>query len=291
MRWCVWTLLVCGVLRGEVPRRYLQRVAEEAQIFSQMAPKVVGQETLEQVALQPSPRFQKRGENPEPKYKTRRILSEYGYSQLQEDRNLHEFRQVLSVDGKQVRKPGKLRETLSMGMQGDADRTKKRLLKEFQSYGLRDAVTDLGQLLLLFLPRQIDNYSFTPVRTQFIGPDRVAVLRYEQKDAGPSMTVFEGKEVVRHKLKGELWVREQDGLPLRVSLEAQRMEKTMPLSYNAVVDYTLSAHGVVLPVRVTYAERVGTLLYVENRFKYADFKLFGASSEVKFTVEESPQKK
>ncbi|MBI3683368.1 MAG: hypothetical protein HY235_23590 [Acidobacteria bacterium] len=270
--------------------RHLLRLAEEAEVFGRMATKVIATETLEQVAYQPPGRFQPRGAKPQITYRTRQIVSEYGFTNFKEDpRNLHELRQVTSVDGQPVKAPAKLRETLSMGLKTDSDRLKKKLLKDFESYGLRDAATDFGQLILLFTRRQQEQYNFRFARTDQTGADRAVVLAFEQKEGDQSMTVFEGRQVMRHKLNGEVWLREEDGLPLRITLKAGRAEKTLERRYEAVVDYQASAHGVVLPAAVTYSEMSGATLMVENRFHYSDFKIFGASSEVKFTAEDPPK--
>jgi hypothetical protein len=100
--------------------------------------------------------------------------------------------------------------------------------------------------------------------------------------------------VVRHQLRGEVWLRQSDGLPLRVTVGAEREavksheDKELVLQYTAIVDYQNSAHGLVLPVAVKYSETVDNLMLIENRFTYSDFKMFGASSEIKFTVEDLP---
>ncbi len=282
---------LAGVCHAETPpnlRDRLLRLAEEAEAFGQMAPEIIGQEHLEQVAAQPLPRFQIRGARQEIPYKTRTIDSEYGFARFSSDgQNLHEVRQVLAVDGRQVKAPGKLRETLSMGLHTDTDKLKKKMLKEFESYGLREAATDFGQLILLFTKRQLDNYSFAPLSGRFLGPDKVMVVSFEQKDGDTAMTVFEGRQVVRHRLKGEVWLRETDGLPLRITLNFNQAEKNFTLVRNASVDYAPSAYGVLLPAALVYSESVAGHLLVENRFRYSDYKKFGASSELKFTVDDS----
>ncbi|HUQ90994.1 MAG TPA: hypothetical protein VM120_04875 [Bryobacteraceae bacterium] len=285
-------LTVCARAADAVPtlEQRLLRLAEEAEAFAATAPKIIGQETLEQVAVLPMPRFQPRGTKPEIPYTSRKLTSEYGFAVFKEDsQNLHEIREVLSVDGRQVKGPGKLRETLSMGLNTDSDRMKKKLLKEFEGYGLREAATDFGQVILLFTKRQLANYTFRPLRTGFIGAERALVVSYEQIQGKSAMTVFEGKLVVKHRLRGELWMRDSDGVPLRITMDVSRLEKNVPLRHLAVVDYQQSAHGIVLPASIIYAEAVGSQVMIENRFRYSGFRMFGASSDVKFTVE-PPQK-
>ncbi|MBS1824441.1 MAG: hypothetical protein JST93_03905 [Acidobacteria bacterium] len=285
-------MLVFALPGAEDPNldKLLLRLAEEAEAFGRSAGKVIGQEELELVAKEPPPRFVQRGVAIEPKFRTRRLVSEYGYTMFQNDQNLHELRQVLSVDGKTVKAPGKLRETLAMGMKGEADRAKRNMLKEFEKYGLKDlANVDFAQAILMFTRRAQENFEFAFLRAEFVGPDRVAVISYEQKEAGgAAMTVFEGKQVVRHRFQGMVYLREQDGLPVRMTLTAMRKEKAYSLEHHASIDYVMSSHGFLLPAAVTYSESVNGVLTIESRATYSDFKIFGASSELKFTVEDPP---
>lgn len=291
----VWlALLVSGALSAKDPsfEKHLLRLAEEAEIFAMLAPKVIGQERLEQVAMEPPPRFRKVDQKIEIPYKRREIVSEYGYTSLKDDpSNMHEIRQVVSVDGKPVKTRAKARETLTMGLRGDNDKLKKRMLKDFEAYGLRDSATDFGQLILLFGKRSQEGLDFKFVRRDYVGPDRVIVLRYEQKEMGSGLTVFEGRRAVQHKLRGELWLAEEDGVPMRITVDANRAsqkagDKELVLKYAAVVDYVPSPHGALLPVSVRYNETLENQLIVENRYRYSDFKIFGASSEIKFTAED-----
>jgi len=282
--------LLAGTLAAAPPtENQLLRLAEEAEAFAQLATQIVGQESMEQILLLPPPRFRQRGEKLVPQFRTRRVVSEYGFSVFQDDGNLHELRQVLQVDGKQVKKPGELRQTLSMGMKGEADRLKKKLLKEFERYGLPQAATDFGQLILLFTKRQIPNYTFDAGATQYQGADQMQVVRYVQKeDDATAVTVFEGKRVVRHRMQGEVWLRVRDGVPLRVTMTAARQDEKekVELRHSAVVDYVVSPYGALLPVSVTYNESIAGTTMMESRSQYSDFKKFGAASELKFTVDE-----
>ena len=292
MRLALICILVMTLRAAEEPSvdKLLLRVAEEAEAFGRAATKVIGQEELEVVALAPQPRFIRRAEPPKPQYRTRRVISEYGFALFPEDQNLHEIRQVLTVDGKTVRKPGKLRETLAMGMKGEVDRAKKAMLKDFERYGLKDSASvDFGQAILMFARRQQDNFIFAYLRDEFVGPDQTAVLSYEQKSEGnAAMTVFEGKQVVRHKFQGLLYVRASDGLPLRLTLDASRKGKDVELTHLASIDYQQSPHGFIVPVSLTYTETVNGQMVSESRARYTDFKVFGASSELKFTVQDAP---
>ncbi len=197
--WFVLGWLMAVELTAAPPsEQQLLRLAEEAEAFARVAPEIIGQEQMEQILLLPPPRFRERGQvAPPPKFRRRRLLSEYGFTIFKDDGNLHELRQVLQVDGKQVKKPGALRQTLSMGMKGEADRLKKKLLKDFEGYGLPQAATDFGQMILLFTKRQIPNYTFDIRQVQYQGADQVHVVAYEQKaEDATAMTVFEAHRVM-----------------------------------------------------------------------------------------------
>src|SRR2546423_6908733 len=87
----------------------LSRVAEEAEILQQNAPKALTTETLQQRTLLPPSRFRPRAGQAalaplKPRLQVREIVSEYSYGALKDSasRNLTEFRQVISVDGRRI---------------------------------------------------------------------------------------------------------------------------------------------------------------------------------------------
>src|SRR5438045_2216492 len=101
----------------------LSRVSEEAEIFQRVAPQTLTEETLSQRSLKPQPRFRPHigtGATTPPKieYFTREIVSEYSFAALRDTPGaLHEFRQVISVDGRPVSTPERARHALSLGLQ------------------------------------------------------------------------------------------------------------------------------------------------------------------------------
>ena len=86
----------------------LSRVAEEAAVFRNVAPQVLAEETLTQRALKAPPRFHPRAGAAATKpiarvRQTREIVSEYSFGAPKDaPDSLHEFRQVVSVDGQPV---------------------------------------------------------------------------------------------------------------------------------------------------------------------------------------------
>ncbi len=291
-----------STLRAQIPpaiESQMRRLAEEAEIFAHLSQKIIGEESLEQVATE-IPRYQpRRPKNgppppePAPKITTRRIVSEYGFTVLKGDPNLHEIRTVQKVDGKTIKSPTKLKDVLAAGAKGDVDKLKKDLLKEFQKHGLKEAALEFGQMLLMFQPRALERFRFQPVRTEFIGADKAIVIAYEQIAGYASFTVFEGKEVMRYAFRGELWLRANDGVPLRITLDTARTQDGNTLRHFGRVDYAMTSYGSLMPVTASYAESIThpnkpPLVFIENRFQYSNYKMFGASSEVKFTAEDAP---
>src|SRR5260370_4168503 len=112
-----------GLAQQPSPPEILSRVAEEAEVFQENAPKALSQETLEQRALMPPSRFRPRigkaaTEIAKPRMQVREIVSEYSVSTLKhsESRNLLEFRQVVSVDDRPFQSAETARHALSLGV-------------------------------------------------------------------------------------------------------------------------------------------------------------------------------
>jgi hypothetical protein len=275
--------------------RALARLAEEAGAFAGAAKKTIGQETLKQRALKRRPRFRIRvGEaarRPVPlEYQNREIVSEYGFTSFEDQpETLHEIRRVVAVDGRKAGAPGGVRETLAFGLASADDRKKKKMLEEFERHGLIGAVINFGQVLALFEKRHLGNFAFRPEGRRLLGAEPALVYSFEQVEGPDSMTIFAGKEVLRRKLQGEVWVREPDYLPLRIVLTGEREVGKHTVSWQGTVDYSMSRFGVLLPVSVVYREESEATLLTENRFEYSDFRQFGAQSDLKFEIETEPR--
>lgn len=273
--------------------RVLLRLAEEAEAFRSAAPSMIAEETLKQRAARRPSRFRPRfGEAaarpPELKYQRREIVSEYGFSMFQESPNvLHEFRQVISVDGRPVRGRDKARQALTTGMRSADDRLKRRLLEDFERHGLVGAATDFGQAILLFDKRRQGNYEFAFAGKQRLGAESAVVYSFRQTE-GVGLTVIEGGKLIRRPLAGEIWTREEDGLPLRIQLVAVREQDGQAIRDEATVDYVMSRHGFLAPAAVTHRQTARGQLVAENIFQYSPFRKFAAEAEIKFT-ETSPE--
>lgn len=276
-------------------REILSRVAEEAEVLQQNAAKAVTTETLEQRALLPPTRFRPRrgtiaADTPQVRIAVREVVSEYSVGALRESesRNLVEFRQVVTVDGRRVRTPESARRTLSMGIQTEDDRIRKRMLQEFASLGLVDIATDYGLILLAFSKRGQGNMVIEPVGESRMGVDDAVVLRWQQTSSAEGQLEFRGRNVARHAMAGDLWVRKSDGLPLRVRAVVEHGDGKRTIRDEASVEYALSVHGFLTPASVVHRHVVDGQLLTENHYRYEAFKLFSADIDIKFTEVTDP---
>ena len=80
----------------------------------------------------------------------------------------------------------------------------------------------------------------------------------------------------RLSVEGEIWVREADGLPLRITMSASDSSADKTLREEATVDYAMSEFGTLLPVETTHRELRSGVEVEENKFTYTEFHRFGA---------------
>lgn len=269
--------------------KILSRVAEEAETLQENITNAVSQETFEQRAVMPPSRFRPRAgtavQNEKPRLQTRQIVSEYSVATIKEtsSRDLHEFRQVVSVDGRTVQSAESARHALSLGVRSEDDRIRKRMLENFAKYGLVDIATDYGLILLEFTKRGLANLDIAAGNTSNIGADTALALAWKQKTDAGGQLEFAGKRTVRQPLEGILWVRASDGLPLRVEAWAAYRDNEHTVADRASVDYVLSSHGFLTPVSVVHRHLIDGRLMTENLYRYQPFKKFSSDAEIKFT--------
>jgi hypothetical protein len=287
------TILLCGWGLTAEPLQtggLLARVAEEADVFYQNAPKTVTRETLAQRAAMPPSRFRPRvGRGavapPRARLEAREIVSEYTVGALRQSDapDLVEFRQVISVDGHTVQSPENARHALSLGMASADDRLRKRMLESFASHGLVDIATDYGLILLAFTRRGMANLEIQPAGEGRIGTDEAAIFRWRQISTEGGALEFHGRKVARRQLQGALWVRRSDGLPLRIQAWMEHTDSGRKVRDEASVDYVMSAHAFLTPVSVIHRHSVDGQVTAENLYRYEPFRLFSADTEVRFT--------
>ena len=274
----------------------LSRVAEEAAVFEQNAPKVLTQETLEQRAMIAQARFHPvagAAVSAEPRMQVREVVSEYSVGALKgsDSRTLVEYRQVIKVDGRPIQSAESARHALSLGVHSEDDRVRKRMLENFAKHGLVDVATDYGIILLAFSKRGQEQMKIEQGGEETLGPETAIVLAWQQTSANSGELEFHGRQVARRALQGNLWVRKSDGLPLRVRAWVEHVEGKHKIRDEGTVDYVMSAHGFVTPASVVHRHSVDGQLMTENSYRYQPFKLFGADTEIKFTETPEPPKK
>ncbi len=287
--------LALNLCAADQTQQMLSRLSEEADAFRRIAPSLLGHETLEQKAHKPKPRFRPRvgkdAQTPPPAvWQDRQVVSEYGFVAFAGDtETLHELRRVVSVDGRPVNAAQKAEESLARIIALKDDQREKELLKEFEKYGLVGAVMDFGPLLMLFTPREIEHFEFSLKGPQLLGASRALVFRYTQIDGPELLTVFEtssgGKpERMPHRMKvqGEIWVRADNFLPLRITVGVGEGQGVKAVREEASVDYSPTAFGTLAPSTVDHKELRGGQLTVQNSFIYSDFHKFGADFEIQF---------
>ncbi|MCX6626870.1 MAG: hypothetical protein NTW28_04470 [Candidatus Solibacter sp.] len=273
----------------------LSRVAEEAEVLQQNAPKSLTLEILEQRALKPATRFRPRlgkaATVPQPpRLVVRQIISEYSVGALKESavQNLTELRQVISVDGRRVQSAERARHALSLGITSPDDRVRKRMLEDFASHGLVDIATDYGIFLLAFSKRGLENMKVAISGEEPVGADPAWVLTWQQTSPDGGVLEFLGNQASRRALQGRLLVRKSDGLPLRIHAWSEHSQAGHTIRDEATVDYVQSPHGFLTPASVVHRHMVDGQVITENLYRYEPFKMFSADAEIKFTELETP---
>jgi hypothetical protein len=289
MRALLVLALASPVWADELTRQVTARLAEEADAFQRLAPKVLATETLHQKALKPPSRFHMRvgdPKQPTPEWREREVVSEYAYASLGGDsQSIHEMRQVITAEGKRVQDPKKAQELLAKVITSNDQERKRELLKEFEKYGLTGEVTDFGQMILLFTPRSIGRFEFVPQGVQMLDNVRTLVFTYKQIDGPEAVTVFDAskQDAARGvRAEGRLWVLADTYLPVRISMLSSSGEGAAALREEATVDYELSRFGVLLPASTLHRELRGGTMVTENHFIYSGFHKFGAASDISF---------
>jgi hypothetical protein len=274
-------MLLCFALvmrADDSTQKLVKRLGDEAAAFQKVAPQLVGRETLHQRALA-APRFKVRVGDAAKQaqagdWKEHEIVSEYAFALL--GQQIHELRQVTSVDGKRVAGETQAQDALAKLITGNDDQRKRRALEQLEKYGLRGGATDFGQILLLFSRANIERYEITAAGPRLMGTVATQVFRYQQLDGPQALTIFRAAATQRLSVQGEIWVREADGLPVRITMTATDSsgDKDKPLREEATVDYAMSAFGTLLPVETTHRELRRGEEVAENKFSYRDFHRF-----------------
>lgn len=253
----------------------LAEVAKVAATFWHLAPEYMARETLNQKALTLPKRRLRAGasaiEPPKPEFGHREIVSYYALSSFRTSPEaLHEFREVVSVDGQTL--PGDAPDRLRNAVATQDDKTKKALFHEFEKSSLTVAATDFGQLILLFTKSSQGKYEFKLRGSGLVGADRALIFDFSQRAGGEALRVAEPGREMREPLTGQIWIREAGFVPLRITLETARHDRSRTIRDDAAVDYEPKADGMVLPASIVYRRFVNGELSVEDVYQYSDWR-------------------
>ena len=259
----------------EQTRSVVARLAREADLFERNAHRFTGVETLRQV--QPAgTRFGKgpRGIITRLPEAVHEIVSEYGYISSDEPGgSLKEVRLVLTIDGFKWKTGKKDLNDLAGRIGAHDAKNPSRSLESYEDYGLRGFLSDAGQLILLFSRGGTEKYEFSFDRGESETTQGASyVYRYQQLDGGQALTIYGGKEPIRQKLHGELWVRTADQLPFRITIDSTHQMYESEVRDVTAVDYDLSHWGILLPARINHQQFVDGQLFVTDDFTYSGFK-------------------
>jgi hypothetical protein len=256
-----------------------QALAEAARVattFWHLAPDYVARETLNQKALTLPKRRLRAGasalEPPTPEFSHREIVSYYALSSFRASPEaLHEFREIVSVDGQNI--PGesgadKFRAILN----GSDDKAKKGLLDRFEKASLAVAATDFGQLILLFTKGNQGKYNFRSGGSALVGADRALIVDFSQSGGAEALRVSEPGKEIREPLTGQIWIREAGFMPIRITLRTAHLERSKTIRDEARVDYEPKTDGMILPVSVVYRRFVNDDLHVEAIYRYSEWQ-------------------
>jgi len=280
--------LFCAVvLQAQTPGElgdYLDALARTAATFATTAPGLMASETLDQrgrrgfieILRGRKNRIRRLDVSLPAEFRTHHVVSKYELAAVGEERALHETRAIESVDGRDETEWNGPRHALTEGLASPDDDTKRILLENLDREQLEGAATDFGLVMLLFQKRFQKDYDFAPGSAQILADEPVAVLAYRQIAGSRGVTVFRDRTVEREPASGEIWFREADMLPIRITMNSvETLSKKYTVRTAATVDYTPSPFGLA-PEKVSEKQflrgsAAEESLLVENEFRYSGY--------------------
>jgi hypothetical protein len=264
-------------LRAQTPpdlNECLDALARSAANFAASAPGLMSEETLDQrgrrgfIEILTGKKNQIKDLDftlPED-FHSHHVVSSYGLAEIGDARVLHEIRAIVTMDGQPVTDSGEVSSEVREAL------TKRKLLENLEHNQLEGAVTDFGQLILLFEKRHHNDYRFAAAgRQQPIGDEPVVVIRYRQVSGSQGLTFFKETTEEHEPAAGEIWFRLRDLVPIRITLHTSEfVSKKFTIRTDATVDYASSPVGLV-PASVTHKQFLNSALMVENDLHYGEF--------------------
>lgn len=264
-------LLLGATLHAQEVSELLEALSRSAAIFALTAPGLGAEETLDQrgrrgfieVLNGKVPMRKNSDLNLPEEFQQHHVVSKYA---LNEDSSgLHESRSSVAMDGIDAEDSRAIRHAMSIGVSDP----RRQSLEDFEHEKLDGAVTDFGQLILLFTSRHLADYDFS-----LSDPDK-PVLSYHQKSGSHGLTFFEQRTAERQPIEGQIWFRAEDLVPLRITLKTRKaLSRNFAVETEAAVEYIPSRFGLV-PAAVSHRQFLNSLLLVENDLHYANYRHTG----------------
>jgi hypothetical protein len=265
----------------------IDAIADAAAIFARSAPGIVARERLEQRGrrgfvqvleqqVKKLPKNTRQDGNFTVKlpaeFRTHIVISDYALGQIGETHAIHELRSILTIDGREISPADEARHALAIGIQSPDDELKHRLLENFERNRLEGAVTDFGQLILLFTAAARSHYTFAMGHERLLNGVPMIALDYAQTSGNTGLTVFHERTMSVRSTRGEIWLRTEDLLPMRIIMDAETpVTATLTIRDNAVVDYAPTVYGLA-PAHIHHMQSLGPDLLVENDLQYSGYQ-------------------
>lgn len=252
------------------------KIAATAERFSQNAQQYMCLETLRQRAIRTRSVRKKKNNTvalgSAPQYDQRQITSYYSFTTVGKSPVIREIRQVLKVDKETVNKEFEGRRSFRAALLSRDDDAKKNMLTSFIGEGLKGVATDLGQMVLLFDRNSIGNFTFEYDRDETTNGVPTIVIRYTQRRGSEHVHIDERGQEMKSDLRGWLWLRFSDYLPVRITMISARTEKKHDIREEAEVDYAENSSGALLPSSAIHRRWDDDILAAEDDFRYSEWQ-------------------
>ncbi|HYA16517.1 MAG TPA: hypothetical protein VEF06_03580 [Bryobacteraceae bacterium] len=183
----------------------------------------------------------------------------------------HETRTAPAIDGISAADVSAIRHAMSIGVSD----SRRAALEDYEHAQLEGAITDFSPLLLLFAAPHQSDYEFRLADPDKIGEQPAIVLHYRQLAGTEGLTLFDQRTADREPVEGDIWLRESDLLPLRITLKSRKgLSKNYSIDTAATVDYTPSPYGLA-PAAITERQYLNSKLLVENNLHYSNYHRIG----------------
>lgn len=254
-------------------RQLIPHLSAAAEAFSRTTRQYVGRETLRQrAAPRNSSKKKSRKGTDDLTFRQREIVSYYGLCTFKGSQAIHEIRQVVSVDGHRIESAEAARDFLEQAVASGDDGVKWKLVNQFADEGLTGVATDFGPLLLLFSKRSIGDFTFESGGLETIGSVRTSVFTFRQNAGKERLEIIERRKHEPAVLKGKIWVRVPDYLPVRIALTGIRHKGSNEVRDEATVDYAQPSGNALLPIAVSHRRFENEDLTVEDAYQYSDWQ-------------------